>query len=650
MPQHLLLRFLLLAFLCLPANAQEIILVRGTSSAPDEAEQNYARTVTTNLTRWLTNLYLPHKVINDEEVSTDSLKDARVVILGYNPKLPSKELAAFRTFTEKGGKFIVFYSSDPGLAKLMDMKIGQYMWAETGGRWELIRFNASAPAYLPKIIIQGSHNIRPVYPLPGKSKVIAYWEDAAGKSSADPAWVQSKNGFWMSHILLDDGDTGNKEQMLLALIAHCSPSAWTSAASYYLLESSTLPGYRTFKDTEKSIAARAINRPSEPKVKSILGEASGTYLEMKQLFSEKKYPEVVGKSRILAGLLNKAFACVQDPAPRKFRGIWEQEGLGLYPGDWERTCKLIADNGFTDVLPNMLSHGIAHYKSTIYPPSLSFRAYGDQLSKCIEAAHKNGLRIHVWKSCWRIDSAPDDFTNKMKKADRLMVSSNGNTAEWLCPSNPDNLRHEKDSVRELLQNYQVDGIQLDFIRFKDSHTCFCAGCRSRFEKDTGRKAVKWPIPADNSELRKEFNRWRCEQITRLVRDVRAIARTMKPEVKISAAVYGYYPQVSESIAQDWGSWLKEGLVDFVCPMNYVDDADQFRKLVQKQMALPSAANRIYPGIGITASESRLTPIQAMEQLTILRKEGATGFALFDLNQVLAIEFLPLLRLGATAPE
>jgi len=650
MAENLLLRFSLLALLCLPANAQDIILVRGTISTPNGDEKEYAKSVTTNLTRWLDNLYLPHKVLDDKAVSYDALKNAKVAILGYNPQLPKKELSEFRTFTEKGGKLIVFYSSDPQLAQMMDMKIGEYMSAETGSRWELVRFNASAPAHLPKTFRQQSHNIRPVYPLPGRSKVIAGWEDATGKITGDPAWVQSGKGFWMSHILLDDGDTGDKEQMLLALIAHCAPSAWTFAATHYMLESTTLPGYRTFQETVNGITARALNRHLESNVKSTLEQASGTYLELKRLFSGKKYPQVVETSRILAGLLNSAYASVQDPAPCKFRGIWEQDGLGLYPGDWNSTCKLVADSGFTDILPNMLSQGIAHYNSRIFPASPSFLAYGDQLSKCIEAAHKNGLRVHVWKSCWRIDNAPADFIKKMKKADRLMVSGNGTTVEWLCPSNPENLKQEKESIREILKNYQVDGIQLDFIRFKDSLTCFCAGCRSRFEKDTGTKTAKWPIPLGNTEPRKEFNRWRCAQITRLVRDTRAIARTLKPEVKISAAVYGYYPKVCESIAQDWGLWLREGLVDFVCPMNYVENLDRFKKLVQTQCALPSARNRIYPGIGITASESRLTPIQAMDQLAVIREEGANGFAIFDLNQVLAIEILPLLRLSATAPK
>ncbi|MDD4870658.1 MAG: family 10 glycosylhydrolase [Kiritimatiellae bacterium] len=628
--------------------AQEIAVIKGTVSTPNDAERNYSESVAKRISRWLADLNLAHKILNDETVSLSTLKGVSVIILGYNPKLPEKELTVLRNFISRGGKLVVFFSSDPDLAGLLNMKLGNYVSAETGGRWNVIHFTDQAPSHLPPTVRQESHNIRPAYPLPGKSKIIAFWEDASGTVTTEPAWVQSDNGFWMSHILLDDGDTENKKQMLLAIIAHCAPSCWFSTACHYLLESSVLPGYQDFPETVKGITARALNSPAELKARSALDRASALYLELKQMLDNKQYPQIIRKCRALNALLAEAYACIQPVAPDKFRGLWEQTGLGLYPGDWNRTCKLVADNGFTDIMPNLLLAGIAHYDSKVIPTSNSFRLYGDQLSKCAEAAHKNGLRIHVWKGCWRLDYAPEEFVQRMKKENRLMISDNGKTANWLCPSNPDNLRQEKDTIREILQKYQIDGIHLDFIRFKDSHTCFCTGCKSRFENDIGKKISKWPLPPGKTETRKEFNRWRRAQITRLVRDVRAMTQTLNIKVKVSAAVYANYPGVSESIAQDWGSWLEENLVDFVCPMDYVQSNEQFSTIVKRQLNLPMAAGRVYPGIGVTTSESRLSQVQTMDQLVIAGKEGASGFALFDLNRVLAFEVLPLLRLSCTA--
>jgi uncharacterized lipoprotein YddW (UPF0748 family) len=149
-------------------------------------------------------------------------------------------------------------------------------------------------------------------------------------------------------------------------------------------------------------------------------------------------------------------------------------------------------------------------------------------------------------------------------------------------------------------------------------------------------------------LKKQFSRWRRDQITRLVRDVSALSRKLRPGIKVSAAVYGRYPLCAESVGQDWGEWLRKDYVDFVCPMNYTEDLKRFTALTRAQLLLPAARNRIYPGLGVTANESSLDPPQVIDQVRALRQAGAAGFVLFDLDGGLARETLPILRLGITA--
>ena len=115
-------------------------------------------------------------------------------------------------------------------------------------------------------------------------------------------------------------------------------------------------------------------------------------------------------------------------------------------------------------------------------------------------------------------------------------------------------------------------------------------------------------------------------------------------------MYSSYPDSIASVGQDWGAWLREGIVDFVCPMDYDTDPASFAVSVRKQLALPRARGRIYPGIGVTAVESRLPPDQVIAQIRAVADAGAAGFMLFDLNPTLQRETLPILRLGITRPE
>ena len=129
-----------------------------------------------------------------------------------------------------------------------------------------------------------------------------------------------------------------------------------------------------------------------------------------------------------------------------------------------------------------------------------------------------------------------------------------------------------------------------------------------------------------------------------VAQVAAQIREIRPGVRLSAAVYGYYPGCADTIGQDWGAWLKAGYVDFVCPMNYTPDLAKFESMLRSQVQATGAAGRLYPGLGVTATESRLNALQVGEQIRAVRDANCGGFALFDLNMVLRNEVLPILSL------
>ena len=118
-------------------------------------------------------------------------------------------------------------------------------------------------------------------------------------------------------------------------------------------------------------------------------------------------------------------------------------------------------------------------------------------------------------------------------------------------------------------------------------------------------------------------------------------------VQLSAAVYGKYPSCKWSVGQDWKLWQKEGLVDLLCPMDYSNKLSFFKSLVKDQISSSTEFSHVWPGIGVTASESRLGPVEVLDQIESARKLGAQGVVLFDLDVTLLQEILPVLQLGAS---
>lgn len=620
--------------------AGRIVLVRGTASAPDARERNYADGVVRRLANWLQETGVSCTTIDDNDLAARP-RGTRLMILTYNPHPPAGQMALLKSFVGDGGKLIVFYSAGPELARLMNMRLGKYMASPLGGRWAEIRFNARAPTHVPAIVRQESRNIRPVYPAGDDARVIASWASGPDADAGEPAWVWSDRGMWMSHVLLDNGDTWRKKQMLLALIAVYEPWVWRVAA-----EKSVKSLCTTLGSTSDGI--RGDDGPASDA--ALLARVEAMRASLPALLAQSRYAQALFEARRAAELVLEAYARVQKSSAGEFRAVWDHSGVGLYPGDWDRTCRVLVRAGITDILSNVAWAGLAHYPSQVVPQSDLVRRRGDQLGQCVTAAHKAGLRIHVWKVCWNLANAPSPFVERMRVEKRLQVSDDGRSLKWLCPSNTENLKMEKDMIREMARNYTIDGIHLDYIRYPDSRACYCRGCRRNFEKTIRQRVSNWPQDVRQGLLNLRYRQWRAGQITRFVRDVKALLGKVRPGVRLSAAVYGKYPLCAASVGQDWGTWLRDDLVDFVCPMDYTTDTATFVSLVRLQMDVPASAGRVFPGIGVTAADSRLDAFEVIRQILALRGAGAQGFVLFDLNRVLEHEILPSLSLGITRPE
>jgi uncharacterized lipoprotein YddW (UPF0748 family) len=198
---------------------------------------------------------------------------------------------------------------------------------------------------------------------------------------------------------------------------------------------------------------------------------------------------------------------------------------------------------------------------------------------------------------WKPDEAPPKdpahlfHTHGEAKTGRdnwLTCDENGNAkygiGYFLDAGHPDVPNHLVQVVSDIVKNYAVDGIHLDYIRYPtpDSgtdETGYGVGYNSvsverfnRAHKRTGKPAKNDPAWCD----------WRRTQVTELVRRFRMHLLELKPSVMLSAALipWGDGPLSEEAwtktapynrVFQNWHEWRKEGLLDIIVPMNYDRD-------------------------------------------------------------------------------
>jgi len=617
-----------------------IVLINGASSAPNKGEQAFTDKAVNRIGKWLEELGVGYSVLTEDELASGRARWSKIIVLPYNPNLGEKQLQRLESFLANGGKVLVFRGSNPRLAELFGVQLGKCQATRDPGRWNFFQFNASAPPSMPKQVIQVAGNICPAFPIQGKSRIIACWQDAEGNLLSDAACLQSDKGFWITHFLLGE-DSDSKKKMLLAMLACYDPGLWKNAARNELRGIEHFAGYSRLSDFLAALQNH--NSAQDPAISRLIGLINCQYGQLQNSLGNKAYRQAVATASNIKPLLINAYAMSQERTPGKeFHGVWNHSGLGLYPGNWDKTCRALSQAGITAVFPNDLWVGMAHYPSKYASQSEESKKLGDQLAQCVCAAHKNGLEVHLWKVCWNLAWADKDFIERMRKQGRLQKNGKNESTNWLCPSDPANVALELNTLREAASRYDIDGIHLDYIRYPDANTCFCAGCRQRYEKFSGQTVKNWPRDALSGRQSAAYKAWRSRQITEFVRTARIEVKKIKSDLKLSAAVYPKYPECNQSIGQDWGLWVKEGLVDFVCPMDYFPTVSAFNEMLAHRAALSNNGRNVYPGIGVTMTNGDLDGGVFLGQLSRLRKYGCGGFMLFDLNQSLAQNFLPLL--------
>jgi len=342
------------------------------------------------------------------------------------------------------------------------------------------------------------------------------------------------------------------------------------------------------------------------------------------------------------------FYLAQETREREYRGVWSGP-RGLYD-DWDRSMRILSENHFSAVFPLMLRAGLAYYPSEVLPMSAGVSKENDPLARCVKAAKKHGIEVHVWKISYNLGGAPPEFVQQLRDQGRLQKNYDGNDVLWLCPSHPDNLKLELDSILEVVRNYHIDGIHFDYIRYPSKGTCFCDTCRERFEEDTGRAVRRWPRDVVHGDLARAYTDWRREQITQLVRVVSREARRLRPGIAISAAVKYNWGKNRVTLGQDPDTWLRRGLVDFVVPMLYAKRSSDLQHMIGRQVRAIGKTRLARQGrvpVYIGLKSHGLSPRELVEQIQLIRRRGAYGFVLFKYTEELAEGTLPALRLGVT---
>jgi len=610
------------------ARPQALVVRADSCVKPSDPEAKAYATYAATVSQTLDAIGIPSIQISDRDFSELALQGIRLVVLPYNPRLPDTAAAALEAFVNGGGKLMACYSTPPEMLRLIGLRWQKYAVAEGGAFTGFAKTPEGLDAQ-PGFAAQGSGRTMVAGPVEGgNARVIATWLNADGLDSALPAVTLTPRGAYFGHVWFGGSDNGNA--LMRAVAGELVPSFWEQAAR------------EAFARIGKGVEFTPTDEtPETAKIEHAL--AQGRRRAAEGHLKKGEWQESLRHSALAAKAALQAWCSAQPSRADEFRAFWCHSAFGLEDKDWERAIRQLKEAGFNAILPNMLWTGTAYYPSDVLPRYPGLATEGDQIAKCLAACRTHGVEMHVWKVNWNTGGhAPKDFIEMLQRESRHQVTYSGDKrAEWLCPSHPANQELEVASMLEVVRKYPVDGVHFDYIRYPDNDTCYCDGCKARFQERHGRPVTDWAQTRPGQPLFDAWQDFRRDNISTVVRRVHEGAKAIRPEVKISAAVFNNWPLNRDGIAQDWKVWCDNGWLDFICPMNYTEATAMFANMVKRQRDHAGKVP-LYPGIGLSCWQAPQDPVRLLRQINALRGAGAPGLTIFNYDRH-AEAVLPYLR-------
>ncbi len=206
----------------------------------------------------------------------------------------------------------------------------------------------------------------------------------------------------------------------------------------------------------------------------------------------------------------------------------------------------------------------------------------DPLEFVIQESHKRGIEVHAWLNPYRFESAVGKYKDKagdyrqthpewvLEYPDKTNGSKN---VSILDPGNPGVRAQIVNIVREIVTNYDVDGITFDdyFYAYGGTPDALDAYAQGLYK------------PAG-----KNLHDWRRENVNQMVADVYHMIQNVKPYITFGVSPFGIWTTDATVAAKegielpagitggnmyaeiycDPVAWLKEATVDYISPQLY----------------------------------------------------------------------------------
>lgn len=384
------------------------------------------------------------------------------------------------------------------------------------------------------------------------------------------------------------------------------------------------------------------------------------------LLSRRRYAEARRRWLDARQRLWNQFPVDRPLAQTEIRAMWLDRGTLVRAGSrqgLDDVFERLAAAGINTVFVETVNAGYPIYPSRIAPQQNPLTRHWDPLAAAVSAGKEHGIEVHAWVWIFaagnqrhnQVLNLPYNYLGPLLNANidwagydrRGNIIPPGQTKPFLDPGNPEVRNYLMRLLNEIATNYDVDGIQFDYIRYPfqdpNNNRTYGYGTQSRlaFRRMTGvDPAILSPFPdaqataAEQQRQRRLWTQWtefRINLVNSFVAEASQTLRRRNPDLTISAAVFAYPRQERlQKLQQDWETWAERGDVDWIVLMSYALDTNRFEQLIRPWVLESDYdGTLVIPGIRLL----QLSHLATFDQIQALRDLPAPGYALFAVDNL-----------------
>lgn len=347
-------------------------------------------------------------------------------------------------------------------------------------------------------------------------------------------------------------------------------------------------------------------------------------------------------------------------APAEARALWVSRFEYGSADGVARIVRTAAHANFNIIYFQVRGAGDALYRSELEPCAalLCGRLGGtpryDPLEVAVREAHRHGIQLHAWLNalpgfpaggravCSTLDriasTGPRHILQEhpelimRDRRGRALPCPNSEEYLWMSPAYGIVRTRLARVAADIARRYDVDGIHLDRIRYPGADWSYDDASLGAFGASPSNDPEGW-------------SRFRTSLINAMVRETFDSLRAVRPDVVLSAAVWGVYEDRwgwrttggATQLFQDPHEWARDGYLDVAVPMTYFRIREQYCAradwacLLDDHLAgvQESAGRHVY--IGIDAGKGAA---EVIRQIRLARAHGAVGVSIYSFSAAL----------------